>query len=100
MCFFPLEPAPAELDKAKAMFDVNYPRFQGIKKRYDPENIFNRWFPIMPAWSRSGWCVVWCRGGKIRVFREKSFSLPPLRIVYSQNELPVSVLVCVYYNLL
>ncbi|KAG6848905.1 hypothetical protein H0H93_012976 [Arthromyces matolae] len=36
-------------DKAKAVFADNYPRLQSIKKRYDPENIFNKWFPIAPA---------------------------------------------------
>ncbi|KAF5378484.1 hypothetical protein D9615_007137 [Tricholomella constricta] len=36
-------------DKAKAVFAENYPRLQAIKKRYDPENIFNKWFPITPA---------------------------------------------------
>jgi hypothetical protein len=24
---------------------------QGIKKKYDPDNIFNKWFPITPAWA-------------------------------------------------
>ncbi|KAF5378483.1 hypothetical protein D9615_007138 [Tricholomella constricta] len=36
-------------DKAKAVFVENYPRLQAIKKRYDPENVFNKWFPITPA---------------------------------------------------
>ncbi|RDB18319.1 6-hydroxy-D-nicotine oxidase [Hypsizygus marmoreus] len=36
-------------DKAKLVFVENYPRLQGIKKKYDPENIFNKWFPITPA---------------------------------------------------
>ncbi|KAG6835269.1 hypothetical protein H0H93_003257 [Arthromyces matolae] len=36
-------------DKAKAAFGENYPRLQSIKKQYDPENIFNKWFPITPA---------------------------------------------------
>ncbi|KAG6907434.1 hypothetical protein DXG01_008899 [Tephrocybe rancida] len=36
-------------DKAKAVFAENYPRLQAIKKRYDPDNIFNKWFPITPA---------------------------------------------------
>jgi FAD/FMN-containing dehydrogenase len=39
----------AEPDKAKVAFDKNYPKLQAIKKRYDPENIFNKWFPITPA---------------------------------------------------
>ncbi|KAG6864200.1 hypothetical protein C0991_011625 [Blastosporella zonata] len=36
-------------DKAKAVFADNYPRLQRIKKQYDPDNIFNKWFPITPA---------------------------------------------------
>lgn len=39
----------AERDIAKVAFGDNYPKLQSIKKRYDPENIFNRWFPITPA---------------------------------------------------
>ncbi|KNZ77937.1 hypothetical protein J132_02877 [Termitomyces sp. J132] len=35
-------------DKAKAIFADNYPRLQKIKKRYDPDNIFSKWFPITP----------------------------------------------------
>ncbi|KAF8060168.1 hypothetical protein FPV67DRAFT_1453295 [Lyophyllum atratum] len=36
-------------DKARLVFAENYPRLQGIKKRYDPQNVFNKWFPITPA---------------------------------------------------
>ncbi|KAJ2913687.1 hypothetical protein MD484_g6727, partial [Candolleomyces efflorescens] len=35
--------------KSEAAFASNYPRLQAIKKKYDPANIFNRWFPITPA---------------------------------------------------
>ena len=34
---------------SQAAFASNYPRLQEIKKKYDPENIFNRWYPITPA---------------------------------------------------
>ncbi|KAF5363801.1 hypothetical protein D9756_000780 [Leucocoprinus leucothites] len=36
-------------DKAQIAFGENYPSLQKIKKKYDPENIFNRWFAITPA---------------------------------------------------
>ncbi|KAL1737401.1 hypothetical protein EV714DRAFT_266204 [Schizophyllum commune] len=36
-------------DKARATFGEKYPRLQQIKKKYDPENVFNRWCPITPA---------------------------------------------------
>ena len=42
--------APVDLkDSSLSAFGPNYPRLQGIKKKYDPENIFNKWFPIVPA---------------------------------------------------
>ncbi|KAL1722151.1 hypothetical protein EV715DRAFT_287648 [Schizophyllum commune] len=36
-------------DKARATFGAKYPKLQRIKKKYDPENVFNRWCPITPA---------------------------------------------------
>ncbi|KAF5326847.1 hypothetical protein D9619_005057 [Psilocybe cf. subviscida] len=37
------------IDKAQLVFGSNYPKLQRIKKRYDPDNVFNKWFPITPA---------------------------------------------------
>ncbi|KAF8804701.1 FAD-binding domain-containing protein [Phlegmacium glaucopus] len=36
-------------NKAEALFLDNYPRLQELKKKYDPENIFNKWFAITPS---------------------------------------------------
>ncbi|KXN87663.1 hypothetical protein AN958_08300 [Leucoagaricus sp. SymC.cos] len=36
-------------DKAGVAFGDNYPLLQKIKKKHDPDNIFNRWFAITPA---------------------------------------------------
>ena len=35
--------------KAESLFLGNYPKLQELKKKYDPENIFNKWFAITPA---------------------------------------------------
>ncbi|TFK28966.1 FAD binding domain-containing protein [Coprinopsis marcescibilis] len=41
---------PVDFDaKAKLGFSSNYPRLQQVKKQYDPELFFNRWYPISPA---------------------------------------------------
>jgi FAD/FMN-containing dehydrogenase len=37
------------VDRAKLAFGSNYPKLQQVKKKYDPESVFNRWFPIIPA---------------------------------------------------
>ncbi|KAI0370173.1 FAD-binding domain-containing protein [Pilatotrama ljubarskyi] len=39
--------APA--DKAKLLFGSNYPKLQQVKRKYDPEVVFKKWFPIVPA---------------------------------------------------
>ena len=50
-----LEHSPEEEDgvvvtnRAEAMFGKNYPKLQELKKKYDPENIFNKWFAITPS---------------------------------------------------
>ncbi|KAF5364309.1 hypothetical protein D9756_000778 [Leucocoprinus leucothites] len=36
-------------DKARVLFGDNYETLQGIKRKFDPENVFNRWFAITPA---------------------------------------------------
>ena len=36
-------------DRAKVAYAENYPRLQKVKKEWDPEMFFNRWFPIVPA---------------------------------------------------
>ncbi|KAI0824641.1 FAD-binding domain-containing protein [Trametes gibbosa] len=36
-------------DKAKELFGANYPRLQQIKKQYDPDLVFRKWFNITPA---------------------------------------------------
>ena len=35
--------------KAEVNFGVNYKRLQEIKKKYDPELVFNKWFVIQPS---------------------------------------------------
>lgn len=36
-------------DAAQVYFKKAYPRLQAIKKKYDPEVVFNKWYPIQPA---------------------------------------------------
>jgi FAD/FMN-containing dehydrogenase len=35
-------------DKASILFGPNYPRLQQLKKLYDPEMLFSKWFLIRP----------------------------------------------------
>jgi hypothetical protein len=36
-------------DRSVALFGESYPKLQTLKKKYDPENVFSRWFKITPA---------------------------------------------------
>jgi hypothetical protein len=36
-------------DAAKRMFGPNYPRMRQVKKKYDPNIRFNKWFTVEPA---------------------------------------------------
>ena len=39
--------------KSKTLFGENYTRLQELKERYDPANVFNKWFAVAPS-SASG----------------------------------------------
>ena len=36
-------------EKAKSVFGSNLPKLQALKQKYDPECMWNKWFPITPA---------------------------------------------------
>ena len=36
-------------EKAKSVFGSNLPKLQALKQKYDPEFMWNKWFPITPA---------------------------------------------------
>ena len=44
----PVSKDVAPTSRSEALFGENYPRIQKIKKQYDPEGIFSRWFGIKP----------------------------------------------------
>lgn len=37
------------VDRSQKFFGDYYPKLQALKKKYDPDQIFNRWFVITPA---------------------------------------------------
>lgn len=39
-------------DYARRAFGPNYPRLQEVKRKYDPDVVFNKWFCIRPAAGR------------------------------------------------
>ncbi|KAK2466421.1 hypothetical protein APHAL10511_002063 [Amanita phalloides] len=38
-----------DLKRVKEAFGDNYAKLQKIKKKYDPDSVFNKWFPIVPV---------------------------------------------------
>lgn len=43
------DPQPEKSGAAKRAFGTNYARLQQVKRKYDPDRVFNKWFPIEPA---------------------------------------------------
>jgi len=37
------------MEKSAELFGTNYPRLASIKRKYDPDSVFNKWFAITPA---------------------------------------------------
>ncbi|EKM51784.1 uncharacterized protein PHACADRAFT_150472 [Phanerochaete carnosa HHB-10118-sp] len=47
--YTPLPTAEARSIRAQALYGDNYPRLQQIKRIFDPNMIFDKWFPIQPS---------------------------------------------------
>ena len=45
----PVTGAEPDFSKAKEYFGDHYERLQRIKRKYDPDVVFNKWFVIQPA---------------------------------------------------
>jgi len=43
------DPEPNDARDAEIVFGANYPRLRQLKRKYDPEMVFRKWFPITPA---------------------------------------------------
>ena len=41
--------ANASPNRAEQLYGENYMKMQQIKKKYDPDMVFNKWFVITPA---------------------------------------------------
>nr|XP_018266870.1 uncharacterized protein I303_00850 [Kwoniella dejecticola CBS 10117]OBR89028.1 hypothetical protein I303_00850 [Kwoniella dejecticola CBS 10117] len=39
---------PTGYERSIKLFGDNYPRLQGVKAKYDPSNMFNKWYPVEP----------------------------------------------------
>ena len=38
-----------KVTRAEELFGKHYPKLQRLKRKYDPEMIFNKWYVIQPA---------------------------------------------------
>ncbi|KAG8906640.1 hypothetical protein FRB99_006428 [Tulasnella sp. 403] len=43
------EPDTSATRTAEIVFRGNYPRLQEVKRKYDPNKVFHKWFPVEPA---------------------------------------------------
>ena len=45
----PVANSPMKANRAKDLFREHYPKLQQIKRKYDPDMVFNKWFVVEPA---------------------------------------------------